>query len=339
MASEAGHYRLIGGIGSPYSMKMRALMRYRRIPHVWVPRTPAVHEELAHVKPQIIPVLQYPDDGSYHVDSTPMIFELERRHADGRSVVPDDPGHAFLALLIEDMADEWGTKCMFDYRWARERDQDYCSSWLAREVMGSIGDAQVEAAAERFRERQVGRMPIVGCTDENRPIIEETYHRVCRIFDDMLHHRDYLLGTRPSMADFGWYGQLSQLGRDPTPADIMRESYPRTFQWLDRIDDASGLEGHWLDAEEPLPRPVVAMLILAGEAYLPFLAANHDAIENGEDRVSITIFGKPYEQATFRYQAKCFSHLRAELKKLKGASRKRVESVLKETGCWEYLVS
>jgi hypothetical protein len=67
-------YRLIGMIGSPYSMKMRAILRYRHIPFQWVLKNQKVSEDVAHVKPPIIPVLQFPEDDSYHLDSTPLIY-------------------------------------------------------------------------------------------------------------------------------------------------------------------------------------------------------------------------------------------------------------------------
>ena len=108
-------YRVIGIEASPYAVKVRAVFRYRRLPHIWVARMPQFLAETAEVRPLIMPVVQYPD-GEYRTDSTPVILDLERRHPESRSVIPPDAGDAFLSALIEDMADEWLVKSLFHYR-------------------------------------------------------------------------------------------------------------------------------------------------------------------------------------------------------------------------------
>ncbi len=332
-----GRYRLFGSLGSPYSMKMRAILRYRRLPFDWVLLNDANRAEIAHVKPAIIPVLWFPESGAHRVDSTPLIYDLERRHPGARSILPADPGHAFLAQLLEDMADEWGTKIMFHYRWAAEIDQLYVSRWLVSSRLGPTDDATVAEAAEIFRQRQVGRMPLVGCTPENAPLIEESFDRLLKILERHLTRHAFLFGSRPSLADFGWFGQLYQLAVDPTPMAILRERAPRTYQWVGRIDDASGVEGNWLDPAAPLPVAVSELLHLAGALYLPFLAANQAASERGEDRFRFSALGLDYAQATFRYQIKCLSWLREAFAGLEGEPRKRVEAALDGTGCLEVL--
>ena len=124
------HYRLVGGLGSPYSMKMRAVFRYRRIPHIFQMRNGAIRQEVAEVRPQIIPIVQPPGEDHWMVDSTPIIYELENRHTE-RSVLPENPVDRFLAELIEDMADEWLTKAMFHFRWYYATDRDYSVGWIA----------------------------------------------------------------------------------------------------------------------------------------------------------------------------------------------------------------
>ena len=92
-----GRYRLIGSTASPYAIKLRALMRYRRIPHDWVIMTKALRAATAHLKPMLIPVLQYPD-GSFRGETTTLAYDLEARHQ-GRSVIPEDKAVEVVAVI------------------------------------------------------------------------------------------------------------------------------------------------------------------------------------------------------------------------------------------------
>ncbi|HEX3672714.1 MAG TPA: glutathione S-transferase family protein [Rhizomicrobium sp.] len=319
-------YTIYGGLGSPYSMKMRAILRYRRLPYIWRQMEMGDDRVFKHVKAPVIPVIQYPD-GSWHNDSTPMIFELERLHPE-RSIVPRDPAAAFIAYLLEDFADEWGTKAMFHYRWFRERDQKQMSEWLAFDRLRGRGRQAVLDAAAMFRSRQVGRMPIVGCTPENAPVIEDSARRILALFEAHVTEENYLFGSRPSLADFGWFGQLSQLAVDPTPAELMRAEFPFTWRWIANLDDASGVDGEWREGFAPA---VKGLLALAGEIYFPFLIANLDAVSKGEETFTVSLLGRPYTQGAFKYQMKCLTELRAAYARLDDAAKATVKSMLDAT--------
>lgn len=323
-------YVLYGGLGSPYSMKMRALMRYRRLPHDWVQLgAPGAPDALAQVKVPVIPVLRFPD-GRHANDSTPLTLELERLHPGERSVLPDDPAQCFLARLLEDMADEWGTKAMFLYRWLRERDQRQMSEWLAFDRYTGFGLERIMKHAASFRDRQVGRMALVGCTQANAPLVEASNDRVMALLDAHVTGERFLFGSRPSIADFGWLGQLSQLANDPTSAEHMRERFPWLFRWLMQLDDASGVEGAWRPPEAPTSAAVAGMLAVAAEVYFPFLEANAAAIAAGRDTFRFEAWGLPYEQGTFKYQVRCLQELRALYRALPEAARARVDADLPE---------
>ena len=323
-------YKLNGALGSPYSLKMRALLRYRRIPHLWVHGADS-RDALTKVKAPVIPVMEYPD-GRFHNDSTPLIYDLEARHAE-RSVIPPDPARAFIAHLIEDFADEWVTKAMFGYRWLAEVDQIQMSRWLAFDALKDGGLAASQGFAEQFRARQVGRMAIVGCTAENFPLIEASTRALLDALEAHVVDRHCLFGSRPSIAEFGMYGQLSQLGVDPTAQAMMRQDYPYSYRWLLHIDDMSGIEGAWDAPDEPYPPIITAWLKQVGAIYLPFLLANAAAIEAGEETFGITAMGLPYTQGVFKYQLKCLTDLRARYAALDAAVRARVEPLLEEAGC------
>ena len=328
-------YRLIGSTASPYAIKLRALMRYRRIPFDWVIMTKALRQQTAHLRPNLIPVLQYPD-GSFRGETTTLAYDLEARHAP-RSVIPEDKAIAFVCDLLEDLADEWAVKALFFYRWWDPEDQAYVSRWAGEEWSTSDAEAGSPEEIEQFRRRQISRMPILGATAENRPLLEQSYHRILAAFEPHVGMTKYLFGSRPSLADFAWFGQLSEMATDPTPMRIMREKAPFTDHWTRRLDDASGVEGEWYPREQALGGMVEALLRIAGELYLPFLAANAEAFAKGVERLEINVWGLPYALTPFKYQVKCLELIRAKFAALDVEHRTALRPVLESTGCWEHL--
>jgi glutathione S-transferase len=330
-----GRYRLIGSTASPYAIKLRALMRYRRIPFSWVIMTKALRKQTEHLRPNLIPVLQYPD-GTYRGESTTLAYDLEARHPQ-RSVIPDDKAVAFVGDLLEDLADEWAVKPLFLYRWWDPEDQAYVSRWAGEEWSVSEASSGSAEEIEQFRQRQISRMSILGATAENRPLLEESYRRILAAFEPHVGMACYLFGSRPSLADFAWFGQLSEMATDPTPMRIMREKAPFTDHWVRRLDDASGVDGQWYPREQALGGVAEALLRVAGELYLPFLVANADAFAKRLERLEIDVWGLPYALSPFKYQVKCLELLRAKFAALTVQDRAALRPVLQRTGCWTHL--
>ena len=192
---------------------------------------------------------------------------------------------------------------------------------------------------EEFRRRQISRMPILGATAENRGLLEESYRRQLGAFEPHVGIGRYLFGSRPSLADFAWCGQFSQLATDPTPMRIMREIAPFTDHWTRRLDDASGVEGAWHPREQALSGLAEALLGIAGELYLPFLAANADAFARGLPRLELEVWGLPYALSPFKYQVKCLEQLREKFAGLDAADRTALRPLLERTGCWAHLAA
>lgn len=330
-------YRLIGSTASPYAIKLRAVLRYRRIPFDWVIMTRALRKQTEHLRPNLIPVLQYPD-GAFHGETTTLAYDLEARHSH-RSVIPEDKAAAFVCFLLEDLADEWAVKPLFLYRWWDAEDQAYVSRWAAEEWSTSDAAPGSAEEVEHFRRRQISRMPILGATAENKPLLEASYRRILAAFEPHVGMSKYLFGSRPSLADFAWFGQLSELATDPTPMRIMRQEAPFTDHWVRRLDDASGVDGTWYPREQALSGMSEALLGIAGELYLPFLAANAQAFASGTERLEINVWGLSYALSPFKYQVKCLGLLRDKFAALDAEDRTALRPLLERTGCWEHLIA
>ena len=330
--------RIVGAPGSPYSRKLRAVLRYRRIPYAWVQRGSREARGLPRPRIELLPQLILAGaDGAPEalVDSTPLIRRLETLRP-GRSVIPPDPILAFLDTLLEDYADEWLTKAMFHYRWAYRADIAKAAKVLPRWSRTDQPESQAAALGRAFTERQIARLAVVGSSETTAPVIEESYRRLLRFLDAHLEGCRFVLGGRPCAADFGLYGQLTQLvGFDPTPSALALDTAPRLVAWVETTEDLSGLEpsaDDWMDRES-LPTSLRALLAEVGRVYAPFLLANAKAIAAGAAEVECSIDGRAWVQQPFPYQAKCLRWLRDAYGGLAHADRHAVDALLAGTGC------
>lgn len=335
------HYRLYGFLMSPYSMKMRSYLRYRRIPFEWQTGEVANTIAMTKVDPYMVPVLEYPD-GSFAHDSTYLIADLEQRYPE-RGTTPEDEADAFLAALIEDYADEWLLGPFFLYRWESEEDQQHNSEWIIYEYFrGDIGHDQFRSMAEMWQSRQTKLLPSVSGMPESYEMSKTSLEELLNITEQAFRNRPFFFGSRPTSAEFALFGMFSQLLQDLTANQMMRKHYPFTSRWVGMMDDLSGFEGSWEtvsgNTEALTASPIFELLKLSGRYHLPMLTANQAAMEKRQKTYTIEVSGIQYERKTLPRFLPCLPALQDHYNALSESAKKTLYTPLTETGCLPFLV-
>ncbi len=327
-----------GSPGSPYTQKMLALLRYRRIAYRFLHAGAAELAQLPKPKVALLPTFYLPDDsGALQavVDSTPLIRRFECIHK-GRSVVPADPVLAFIDYLLEDYADEWLTKAMFHFRWQYAGDIEKVGNILPRWSAISASESEIAARGKEFSDRQISRLYVVGSNDTTTPLIEASYVRLLGLLDDIIGQRPFVLGQRPAAVDFALYGQLSALAKfDPTPTALTLKHAPRIYAWIDLVSDLSGQEpsdGDWMDRTQ-IRESLKPLLSELGRTYVPVMLANAQALTRNAETVNATIDGLQWVQKPFPYQGKCLAWLNDMFSSLGNADQNSVREIFDGTGC------
>lgn len=325
-------YRLFGVELSPYSLKVRAYFRYKRIPHEWVARDTTTQAEFErYARLPLVPLVVTPG-GKGMQDSTPIIDHFEALHPEP-SIHPADPSLAFLSALIEEYGDEWGNKQMFHYRWTYAPDQRSTAERIARLTRPGLSEEEYAQATEQIRRRMVPRLSFVGSSDETREHIESSLDRLLSILERHLSQRMYLFGGKPSLGDFGLGAQLYQCSTDPTAGALLRAVAPNVGAWAVRMldpQDAGDPEG-W-DALAPTLQP---LLVEIGQTFLPWTTANARALAAGSDACTVILRGRAYRQATQKYHARSLGVLRERYANV--ADKTALDPLLEAADCLRWL--
>ncbi|MFN3712960.1 MAG: glutathione S-transferase N-terminal domain-containing protein [Alcanivoracaceae bacterium] len=327
---------LFGSNASPYSCKLRAILRYRRIPHQWRRCMPAMAPEFAGLKLKLMPMLRDSNTGECRQESTALALQLEQEF-DGRSVLPSAEADQFICHLIEDFADEWCTKLMFYYRWIDPRTAEESAGWIVDDTMPQTDPTARSNMIRMISERQRGRMALVGVGPDNGALLEKSMHALLAALKPLAESGLYLFGPRPSLADFGLYGQLLQLVTDSYPRQIIMQQAPALRHWLTALDDASGVEGEWQSDIAVCRDARTALLQQIGLIYLPFLHANAQALQEQREQLSLGVNDLPFHQAPFAWQHKCLQQLQARWAALSPVAKELLQQELADSNCLPWL--
>lgn len=341
----ADKYTLIGVELSPYSVKTRSYLRYKNIPHSWRVGGPGQGGDFAkYAKLPIVPLLITPD-GQGMQDSTPILEALEAEYPEPVAQ-PNDPCLAFLSLLLEEYADEWGNKHMFHYRWKAEADQNSASLRLAEArmplvlryipIVNSVIQAKI---ATMIKTRMAKRAWVIGSNEHTEGRIEASFRNLLSLLQTHLDGRDYLFGAKPCYADFGLWGQIYNAWTDPTPGNVIEQEFSGLKPWINRMlnPKAKGDFESWAQLSETL-EPLLSQEV--GATFLPWAAAVSDALQAGKEELNVSIHDEAFKHSVGgpqKYHAKSLAMLKEKYRNY--ADDATLDQVLTRTGCKAFLTS
>lgn len=247
-------YILYGAQVSLYTGKVRAYLRFKGIPYE--ERVASLKVMKSVIQPatnglRIMPVVVTPE-GDLIQDTTLIIDALEKRFP-ATSVYPTTPKQKLTALLFELFGDEWLLMPAMHYRWAYKTQN---LAFLLKEFGHTINPdlpAFIRWLPGTLPAALFGKIgqKVLGLNPAVSKEVETRYEQFLRAFDAHLAEIPFLLGTQPSMGDFGLMGPLyAHLYRDPYPGKMMRRVAPRVSAWVERMNAPKVAQGKFLPNDE-----------------------------------------------------------------------------------------
>ena len=322
---------------SYFTGKLQAYLNYCELPHRFVDMdTAAMRRAARETGMAQMPAIELPD-GRWMTDTSPIIAWIEARRT-GPAVMPADPVQRVMSLILEDYADEWLWRPALHYRWSFQPDIRLMGHRIAAEMMRDIPLPLALRRAMIIRRQQMKYVAGDGITPATRGHVESIYLRNLAWLEAILQTRPFLLGDRPTLADFGFMGPMFRhFSLDPTPARIMRDQAPAVFAWVARVWAARQGDFGGAGLLDGIPADWDPILAHAGEAYLPYLAANAAAFARGDRRISVSLEGTVYDLPVVPYRVHCLGALQTAISLLEGVAAGQVQARLEATGCWQAL--
>lgn len=324
-----GVWHVYGSRISYYTGKLEAYLRLIGVDYEILPVGGNTGKLIRAAGASQMPVVQMAD-GRWMSDTTPILAWLDSQRGEGPSIYPDDAALRFVGLLIEDYADEWLWRSAMHYRWSYRLDRQYALEILYEEQVRHALKIPKFMGKRFLKRRQLGGfVRNDGVNDASRPHADATYLAALERMEAILAHRPFLLGERPTIADFGMMAPMFRhFGQDPTPSEIMRTRAPRVYEWVARMWNVgpAAMAGELVGAVDA---PLAGFLEEIAATHQAQAAQNAAAYTAKREYYDLTVQGALYRSVpTSRYRVWCLERLRAEWAALPAGAQADLRAVL-----------
>lgn len=323
---------IVWGIDLSYfTGKLEALLRAKGIAYHRNNITMGIWGKLGRkVGVQQMPYVELPN-GDFLSDTT-----LIQRYLDDVCEGPAlsaAPGHArFISRLIEDWGDEYMWRPAMYYRWWVPESRHISARRIAEQI-GADMKAPLWIKKRMIIRRQYGTYVYADGvrTAAQREATENLYLTMLGHLDDIFAKRPYLLGNRPTEADFGLFGPFFRhFFGDPVPGAIMQDHARHVLLWAARLwaSKPSDFEAQPIVAD--VPDDLAPILKHIAGTYIPYLRANANAVAGDEKFTHYHGDGVDWKEFAKPFRLWCLSDMQDQFKALDEAEQAKVRTLLSD---------
>ena len=287
-----GEYELVGSEMSFFTRKLEAQLRFQNIPWRWQFKTEERKAELeARAGTHFIPLLSTPDKWLLH--DTIAIGPLLNDRFRERPVIPESPLQRACCFILEDAFNHWLGRVCVHSRWCYaenvawvgprfganmmlDRSIDAPFSTGELEQLAGIGPMMYEGFGKNVCEYN-------GVGPDQADAVQGDFHAMLSALAMHFEKHDFLLGSRPCLADFALAGaSKAHFICDPTPISWLGKHRDMLFNYTERFfGDWDETSQTW-PGEDQIPETLSGVFDYLQRTYFQFASANIAAGLAGE---------------------------------------------------------
>lgn len=274
------NYRFYGWQASYFAGKARGYLKYKQLDFEEKEINLFDMKKIAKAtKRNAMPAIES-KNGEWFCDTPLIMEEFEKRYPTPK-VATDTPIQTFVAELIQNWFDDSWLIVGLHSRWSypenwEKLNRDDGGKALLPFVPKFIRNRVVE---KFFKQRMVQHLPNQGVVPEKFALIERWTENILDILDNHFTKNGYLLGERPTVADFGLFGPMfGHLNRDPWPKREWLDPRPNLQKWVDKMARGEQTSGE-LYLNDEIPPTIMPMVSIVLDEFMPLMQDTAEQIK------------------------------------------------------------